>query len=140
MSQKYRHSNTSVTLINYHFVWIVRRRRKVLNTVIEARLKELIDEVCSRLDCEVIAVEVDQQDHVHLFVNAPPLYSPAQLMHRIKGYTAKILREEFPDLMKLPSGLVVISVERLAISLARLSKSMSKIKSLDKIVPSGHGP
>lgn len=103
MSQKYRHSNTSVTLINYHFVWIVRRRRKVLNTVIEARLKELINEVCSRLDCEVIAVEVDKQDHVHLFVNAPPLYSPAQLMHRIKGYTAKVLREEFPDLMKLPS-------------------------------------
>lgn len=92
-----------MTLINYHFVWIVRRRRKVLNTVIEIRLKELINEVCQRLDCEVMAVEVDQQDHVHLFVNSLPLYSPAQLMHRIKGYTAKVLREEFPDLMKLPS-------------------------------------
>jgi len=30
MGQDYRHANTSVTLINYHFVWIPRRRQPVL--------------------------------------------------------------------------------------------------------------
>lgn len=27
---KYRHKTTSVTLINYHFIWIPKRRKKVL--------------------------------------------------------------------------------------------------------------
>ena len=30
MSQPYRRTNTTVSLINHHFVWIPRRRRKVL--------------------------------------------------------------------------------------------------------------
>lgn len=103
VAQDYRHENTSVTLINYHFVWIVRRRRKVLDETIEARLKVLVSDACQKLDCEIIALEVDNKDHVHLFLNAPPIYSPAQLMHRIKGYSARYLREEFSELRKLPS-------------------------------------
>ena len=56
MTQAYRHTNTSVSLINYHFVWTPRRRRKVLVGAIETRLKELIDETAKKIDCEVLAI------------------------------------------------------------------------------------
>lgn len=102
MSQEYKHKYTSVFLINYHFVWIPRRRRPVLKGAIKQRLERLITEITQKLKIEVLAMEI-MPDHVHLFVNCPPNLSPDQIMFRIKGYTARILRKEFPHLMKLPS-------------------------------------
>ncbi|NEP20177.1 MAG: IS200/IS605 family transposase [Leptolyngbya sp. SIO4C1] len=103
MGQEYRHSNTSVSLLNYHFVWIVRRRRKLLSGAIESRLKELIHQAAKEIDSEVIALETDG-DHVHLFLNSHPRLAPYQIMHKIKGFTSHQLRKEFPWLkQKLPS-------------------------------------
>ena len=102
MGQKYRRSHTSVTLINYHFVWCPRRRRKVLTGLIEQRLKDLIYEACQDVDISVVALEV-MPDHVHAFLNCPPTISPSQVMHKVKGYTARHLRQEFIELLKMPS-------------------------------------
>ena len=41
MGQQYRHDNHSVSLINYHFVWIPKRRKKVLTGKIERSLLKL---------------------------------------------------------------------------------------------------
>ncbi len=103
MPQDYRHERTSVTLINYHFVWIPRRRRKVLVGQIADRLKGLIYQVALELECQVLALEI-MDDHVHLFLNCPPILAPSEIMFRIKGRSARELRKEFPDpLMKMPS-------------------------------------
>ena len=64
MGQVYRHKNTSVTLINYHFVWCPRRRRKVLKGLVEQRLKALIHEACQDSDlivCPDIAINQHHQ-------------------------------------------------------------------------------
>ncbi len=103
MGQDFRHDDTSVSLVNYHFVWIVRRRRKILKGALDERLKALIREAVDSLDCEVIALETDL-DHVHLFVNAHPRLAPYQIMHKVKGYTSHELRKEFPEIKtRLPS-------------------------------------
>jgi putative transposase len=102
VSQNHRHKITSVTLINYHFVWITRRRRKVLIGEVESRLKQRINEVATELDCGVIAMEI-MPEHVHLFLNCPPMLAPDQIMFRIKARTAKVLREEFEHLQRMPS-------------------------------------
>lgn len=102
MSSNYRHKTTSVTLINYHFVWIPRRRRKVLVGDVESRLKQLISEVATELDCGVIALEI-MPDHVHLFLNCPPTLAPDQIMFRIKGRSSRDLRKEFEHLRRMPS-------------------------------------
>lgn len=102
MSQTYRHKNTSVSLVNYHLVWIVRRRRRVLTGSIKQRLDVLIYDTARELDCDVLNLAIEPE-HIHLFINAPPNIAPSDLMHRIKGRTARMLRQEFPELMKLPS-------------------------------------
>ncbi|AMM40881.1 transposase IS200-family protein [Candidatus Desulfofervidus auxilii] len=102
MSQGYKHKYTSVYLINYHFIWIPRRRRPVLKGAVKRRLRELIEVEARKLGLEILALEI-QPDHVHLFVNSPPDMAPNQIMFRIKGYTARVLREEFPWLKRLPS-------------------------------------
>jgi putative transposase len=103
MHQEYRHDNTAVTLINYHFVWTVRRRRKLLYGDLDKRLKELVLQAAREIDCGVIALET-HYDHVHLFINANPRLAPYQIMHKVKGMTSHYLRKEFPELKtRLPS-------------------------------------
>lgn len=104
MSQQnqYRKKATSVTFINYHFVWCPKRRKKVLKGDIKTRLEALLYDKALELDCQIIALEI-MPDHVHLFISTPPTLSPDQVMFRLKGYTSRILRQEYPQLMKLPS-------------------------------------
>ena len=69
---------------------------------IKRRLEGLFQEKATALDCEILGLEI-QPEHVHLFLSTPPYLAPLQIMHRLKGYTARILRAEFPVLLKLPS-------------------------------------
>ncbi|MFC0460565.1 IS200/IS605 family transposase, partial [Enterococcus villorum] len=43
------------------------------------------------------------KDHCHLFLNALPTYSPADIMAKVKGGTSRILRDEFSELKAMPS-------------------------------------
>ncbi len=99
----YRRTTTTVSLINYHFVFCPRYRKKIfLKLDVEIRFKELVKDVCDDLKIEIIAIETDK-DHAHLFLNALPTFSPADIMAKIKGVTSKRLREEFIHLAHLPS-------------------------------------
>ena len=103
MENNYRHTNTTVSLINYHFVFCPRYRRKIfLISKVEERFKTLVKEKCKEMEIEIIAIECDK-DHTHMFLNCLPTHSPANIMQSIKGYTSKILREEFKQLEKMPS-------------------------------------
>ncbi|RLI41054.1 IS200/IS605 family transposase [Candidatus Bathyarchaeota archaeon] len=83
--------------LNYHFVWCPKYRRKVLTEEVAERLRMIIDDIAGQMGFDVISLEV-QPDHVHLFVSAPPKYSPAQLINAIKGASSRRLRREFPEL------------------------------------------
>ncbi|MDJ0615394.1 MAG: IS200/IS605 family transposase [Calothrix sp. MO_192.B10] len=100
--QQYRRKNHSVSLVNYHLVWIPKRRKKVLVGDVENRLREIIWDVCQEKDWKVIALEI-MPDHIHLFVNLPPQTAPHQVANAIKGRSSRFLRQEFPHLLKLPS-------------------------------------
>lgn len=95
-----RHNHTSVSHIRYHFIWCPKRRRKVLVGPVAARLTELLTEKCGEMEWEIVALEV-MPDHVHLFLGTGPDVSPAQVMHSLKGYTSRVLRQEFPRLNTL---------------------------------------
>jgi len=99
-SKRTRHSAYN---INYHFVWLPKFRRKILVDRLATRLEELIVEKSTELGGEVLKLTI-MPDHVHLFCTFPPTMAPYQIMHRLKGYTAHELREEFPYLKsRLPN-------------------------------------
>ena len=95
MENTYRRTATTVSMVNYHFVFCPRYRRKIF--VIdgaEPLFKETVRQICEANDIEILALEC-QIDHCHLFVNAPPKLSPADIMAKVKGGTSKVLRENF---------------------------------------------
>ena len=85
--------------IAYHFVWLPKYRRKVLVGEVQAETKRLIQESCERHGLTLLEIETDI-DHVHVFVSAPPRFSPSQIANLLKGYSSKCLREQFPHLKK----------------------------------------
>ena len=88
--------------MNYHFVWSPRYRRKLLVRKIAQRLGQLIYEKAKQLECRVIRLRI-MSDHVHLFIESNPKLSPNRVIGEIKGYTSRVLRREFPELLKMPT-------------------------------------
>ena len=99
---EYRHEGNAISLLNYHFVFIPKRRKKVLTGDIALRLQEIIGEVCNENRIKIIALEI-MPDHVHLFVNTKPTDDPATFIRKIKGRASHHLRHEFPELLRLPT-------------------------------------
>lgn len=103
MSMKYRRTNTTVSFINYHFVFCPRYRRKIFSIPgVEERFKELIVKICDELNIEDISIECSI-DHVYLYLNAPPTISASDIMYKIKCNTSRIIRQEFNQLSHIPS-------------------------------------
>lgn len=103
MENEYKHTKTTVSLINYHFVFCPRYRRKIFNIEgVEERFKELTISECKRVGIEILALEC-HVDHVHIFVSVLPTMGIPSIMQQIKGATSHRLREEFPQLKAMPS-------------------------------------
>lgn len=102
-SMKYKNNNNVVYSCKYHVVWCPKYRRKVLVDGVNARLKELIDEICHELHIDVIEMEI-MPDHVHLLMEVDPQFGIHKAVKQIKGRTSRILRQEFSWLQsRLPS-------------------------------------
>ena len=97
---KYTYGRTCVYNINYHIVWCVKYRRKVLSQKISERLYELCYEIAKAKGFTVVEVKVGENDHVHCFVSAPPKISITQIVKYLKGISGNRLLEEFPELRK----------------------------------------
>ena len=94
----YRRTNTTVSLLNYHFVFCPRYRRKIFDVPgVDEYFKKLVAEVCGQHDLQILAMECDH-DHVHLFVSAPPTTAPYEIMKWIKGATSRKIRMQFSAL------------------------------------------
>lgn len=85
--------------IAYHFVWIPKYRRQILEDGVQRVTKEAIATCCATHGFTLLALETDQ-DHVHCFVSAPPKDSPAKIVGLLKGYSSRIIRQQFPLLAK----------------------------------------
>ncbi len=103
-SNKPYHSNHSIVYsCQYHVIFCPKYRRRVLNPPLDARLKELILEKQESYGYSVMGMDV-MPDHVHLLLDVNPQIGIAKVVGQIKGYTAHMLRTEFPWLKKrLPS-------------------------------------
>lgn len=92
------HYRTCVCNINYHLVWSVKCRRKVLSPEIEEYLKELVQEIAREKGFTVHQFEVGERDHVHCFVSAPPKLSITDIVKYLKGISGRKLFQRFPGI------------------------------------------
>ena len=89
---------TCVCNINYHMVWSVKYRRKILTAEIEEYLKQLVQEIASEKGFTVHLFECGECDHIHCFVSAPPKLSVTTIVKYLKGISGRKLYEKFPEI------------------------------------------
>src|ERR1700733_59731 len=94
---RWKTSKTAVFNLSYHLIWCPKYRRSVLTEEIQPRLLELLYEKAAELEVEIVEVNI-LPDHVHVFVRTKPIHSPQFVVGQLKGYTSRILRQEFPKL------------------------------------------
>lgn len=85
--------------IKYNFVWIPRYRKHILTKQLKRRVEDLFREIAGQYDFEIDAMGVEV-DHVHIFLSAPPKYSPAKIVEVLKSISSEAGFEEFPGLEK----------------------------------------
>lgn len=89
--------------MGYHLIWCPKYRRPILTDKIAKRLEQLL-----KIKAEEIGISIGKlqimPDHVHLFVKASPTAAPHWIVQQFKGFTSRILRQEFPELKsRLPT-------------------------------------
>jgi len=97
MEKRWKKSRSATYNIAYHLIWCPKYRRNVLIDGVEIRLKELLNEKAKELGVVIETMEI-MPDHVHLFIKCEPNDCPQFIVQNFKGYTAFILRNEFPFL------------------------------------------
>lgn len=103
MEERYRHNSGCVYNVKYHIVWCPKYRRKVLVGQVEQRLKELLYSKAQTLGISIEAIEI-MPDHVHVFITGTPMEAIQHIVNQLKGYTSRIMRQEFKELKtRLPT-------------------------------------
>lgn len=83
----------------YHVIFCPKYRRPVLEDDVATALKALVLEKQQEYSYEVLDMEV-LSDHVHLLLDVNPKIGIFPIVNKIKGYTSRRLREDFPKLKR----------------------------------------
>ncbi|MBQ3678896.1 MAG: IS200/IS605 family transposase [Succinivibrio sp.] len=91
---KYKSNCNVVYSCRYHVVWCPKYRRPVLVEGVDVRLKSLIVETCSKMNVDIIEMEI-MPDHVHLLIEVDPQFGIHRAVKQIKGVSSRVLKQEF---------------------------------------------
>ena len=91
-----RRTSHAVYDTRYHLVWAPKYRKWVLRGDIRNFVEECFQEIAQSNEFEIEAMEI-AEDHVHIFLGFPPRYSISQVVHRLKGRSARRISQIFPD-------------------------------------------
>ena len=94
-----RRSKHSVYDLKYHFVWIPKYRKKILTPEVAEYAKQVFQRIAEEYDMIIDTLEV-VEDHVHVFLEAPPRLSPARIVQVLKSISARELFCQYPHLRR----------------------------------------
>ena len=94
-----RRTKHAVYDLKYHLVWVPKYRKHILVGEVSGFLKEVFKRISEEYGFEIDTMEV-VEDHIHVFLEAPPKYSPAQLVQMMKSISAKEVFKKYPELRK----------------------------------------
>src|SRR5207302_9387141 len=96
--RRYVKNAAAVFNLSYHIVFCPKYRLKVLVGEVEQRLKHVLYATAQQYGVLIETMEV-MPDHVHLFVTSDGTRCVAEIVHRLKGASSRILRQESPHLV-----------------------------------------
>jgi REP element-mobilizing transposase RayT len=91
---KTQHTKHVTYKLAYDFVWCPKYRKRILTGKIAACVEQEIHGLCETNGWTLGALNL-QEDHVHVFLSAPPAVAPSQSAQILKGATARSVFQRF---------------------------------------------
>ena len=85
----------NVSLLMYHFVFVAKYRRLVINEEVDTYLKNVCVNISKRYEIRFLEIGTEG-DHVHFLIQSVPMYSPTKIAMKVKSLTAKRILSKFP--------------------------------------------
>lgn len=92
-------NNHSVFLMYYHLVLVVKYRRKVINAIISARLKEIFEYISPKYNISLQEWNHDK-DHIHILFKAHPNSELSKFINAYKSASSRLVKKEYPQIRK----------------------------------------
>ena len=93
------HGRGYVYSIQYHIVWCVKYRRKVLSSDIEQSLKEILRNIAQDNNFTILECNGDL-DHIHLLIDCSPQHYIPDMIKALKGVSARLLFKQYGEKLK----------------------------------------
>jgi REP element-mobilizing transposase RayT len=82
------------TSLHYHLIFSTKNRVNWIKPDIESRIGSYIGGIARRHRMTALQIG-GYDDHIHGLVQAPPIYSPSEIVQYLKGESSKWIHEEF---------------------------------------------
>ena len=89
----------SVFSLNYHLVFVVKYRRKVIDDDISKRLKEIFEYISPKYNVTLEEWNHDT-DHVHLLFRGSPNTEISKFLNAYKSASSRLIKKEYPLIKK----------------------------------------
>ena len=96
---KVTHGRGYVYSIQYHIVWCVKYRRKVLTSDIEKDFYNILYKIAEDNNFEILECN-GEADHVHLLINCTPQNYIPDMLKALKGVSARLLMKKYGNDLK----------------------------------------
>ena len=98
MKNKYTKTRTCVYNINYHIVWCVKYRKEILTDEVAKCLIDELNTIANTKGFIIHECAVGDNNHIHVFVSAPPKLSPSYIVKMLKGISGRHLFMRYPHI------------------------------------------
>ena len=88
------HGRGYIYSLQYHVVWCVKYRRKVITEQIEKSLFEILTKIAQDNNFSILEYNTDK-DHVHLLIDCSPQNYIPSMLKALKGVSARLLMKQY---------------------------------------------
>jgi len=88
---EYITKNHSKFLLMYHFIFVVKYRKMIINRF---PVKDILQKISDDSDFSILKMEIDK-DHIHLLIQTEPKISPLRIVKTLKGKSTIVLWKSF---------------------------------------------
>ena len=103
-----KHGRGYVYSLQYHIVWCVKYRRKILTPQVKDFLIETLENIAIEKGFTILEINTDL-DHIHILVDCNPQHYIPDLLKIMKGRTSRLLMQKFPYLKNCLWGGHILS-------------------------------
>ena len=89
----------NVSILMYHFVFVAKYRRLVIDDEVDRVLKQVCIELSKRYEIRFLEIGTER-DHVHFLIQSVPTYSPMRIVTKVKSITAREIFSKVPKVKK----------------------------------------